>query len=263
MPKLNKLRFILAHPKESIEFARNKTHAYRCIGSFPVQADIPKISSGISPLEKEFASYRDKLPQLGNDFGPIDLVYEQTIDTELEKWLDDRSAQEILYVSFGSVLSAEEDILFRLAQGLLATERPIIWALDNESRTKLETSISLDTFCIRPFFPQSTLLKRENIKIFITHAGLGGVQDGILSKTPMLCIPFMTDQLYNSVSVCEMGIGLRINKDELQPQKIRDKTLKLLKSQEMRNNIEKMSNYIASNSPANKITSYVFDMLRN
>lgn len=51
-----------------------------------------------------------------------------------------------------------------------------------------------------PFAPQKTLLKRS--ELFVTHAGLNSVLEGLPTATPILALPFNGDQVQGA-SACD------------------------------------------------------------
>lgn len=60
------------------------------------------------------------------------------------------------------------------------TEYGIIWKWDDSS---IHTPSNI---FISNWVPQEDLLRHPNIKLFITHCGLGGTEEAILNGIPML-----------------------------------------------------------------------------
>jgi UDP:flavonoid glycosyltransferase YjiC (YdhE family) len=66
--------------------------------------------------------------------------------------------------------------------------------------------------------PQVDLLKHT--KLFITHGGLGGIKEAIISGVPMLVIPFDTDQPRNAARVLYHKLGRSCQPSECTPERI-------------------------------------------
>lgn len=63
------------------------------------------------------------------------------------------------------------------------------------------------------FVPQKEVLHQADL--FITHGGCNGVNEAIVSKTPMLVIPFFGDQIHLSKVIMECNVGLTFLPDKL------------------------------------------------
>ena len=55
------------------------------------------------------------------------------------------------------------------------------------------------------FIDQKTILKRT--RLFITHGGGNSVREAIMTKTPMLVLPFFGDQYDSAMRITKLGIG--------------------------------------------------------
>ena len=64
------------------------------------------------------------------------------------------------------------------------------------------------------FVPQKELLQEADL--FITHGGGNGVNEAILTETPMLVIPFFGDQLHLAETITKAGLGLSYPPDSNQ-----------------------------------------------
>lgn len=62
----------------------------------------------------------------------------------------------------------------------------------------------------KKWLPQNDILAHPNVKLFITHGGLLGSQEGIHHGVPMLGIPFYADQHQNTNKAAEAGYSLRL-----------------------------------------------------
>ena len=63
-----------------------------------------------------------------------------------------------------------------------------------------------DNFTVRPTVPQLQVL--EQADVFITHAGINSVHEGLYFGVPLILIPQQAEQLINAVVVEKQGAGI-------------------------------------------------------
>ncbi|XP_020810429.1 UDP-glucuronosyltransferase 2B17 [Drosophila serrata] len=80
----------------------------------------------------------------------------------------------------------------------------VIWKWDDLESTP-GTS---ENILYAKWLPQDDILAHPNIKLFITHAGKGGVTEAQYHGIPMLALPVFGDQPSNAAAVVEQGFGL-------------------------------------------------------
>lgn len=66
----------------------------------------------------------------------------------------------------------------------------VLWKFEDESIDQLPPNVM-----IRKWLPQADILAHPNVKVFITHCGLFGTQEGVHYAVPMLGMPFYCDQV--------------------------------------------------------------------
>lgn len=64
--------------------------------------------------------------------------------------------------------------------------------------------------------PQLAVLRHAGA--FITHAGMGGVMEGLYFRVPMVALPQMAEQRANADRLVELGVGRTIDPDALTPE---------------------------------------------
>lgn len=66
----------------------------------------------------------------------------------------------------------------------------VLWKFENESIANLPANVM-----VKKWMPQSDILAHPNVRVFITHGGLLGTQEGVYHAVPMLGMPFYCDQV--------------------------------------------------------------------
>ncbi|KXN67514.1 glycosyltransferase family 1 protein [Conidiobolus coronatus NRRL 28638] len=158
--------------------------------------------------------------------GPIVPDTLPQLSQELNEFLNSR--QKILYIAFGSLIKFKSNLSTNMLEHFqrLLNEGwidGIIWGgLKNTKSEEFPKSYTVngveystekilegahDDFKFLKWAPQDAILNHENVKLFITHAGLDSIYESVQSGTPMLAIPFFMDQPRNAVLIKEHGIG--------------------------------------------------------
>lgn len=145
-------------------------------------------------------------------------------DSSCLRWLDEREAASVIYVSFGSVAVFSQLQLEELALGLELSGRPFLWVIRSNltntgSRVEYPEGF-LDRVCgggvgkIVEWAPQEKVLSHPSVGCFLSHCGWNSTLEGLTAGRPFLCWPYFADQYHNQSYICDKWeIGLRIEHD--------------------------------------------------
>ena len=99
---------------------------------------------------------------------------------ELAAWLDSASAGAV-FISFGSAISPsqmpEEKLKAVLEVFRALPQLSFVWKWDSEIENLPENVM------IQKWIPQQDLLGHPNLRVFVTHGGMGGVSEAVYHKT--------------------------------------------------------------------------------
>lgn len=126
---------------------------------------------------------------------------EEAPDTETAAWLGDDAP--FVYVSFGSFLSARDDVLATVATGLREAGARAAIALGSADRARLGDLPG--DWLVREYLPQLALL--GGAALAITHGGNNSVTEAVTAGVPMLVLPFSTDQFAGAAAIERAGWG--------------------------------------------------------
>ena len=133
--------------------------------------------------------------------GAMHLRDPKPLPDDLKKFMDSAS-DGVVFVSFGSYFAPSQmpkekiDMLIETFNSLNVS---VLWKWDSEvpNLPKNVKTIS--------WVPQQDILGHHNLKVFVTHGGLGSLQEAIYHKAVMVGIPFSHDQTPNVLRAARHG----------------------------------------------------------
>ena len=194
--------------------------------AFPVAPQVSprvhRIVVGTAPLERErFGKLIKTEGADWREFYPIRLRSSSLLSPDIREWIGYAEEAAIVVVSFGSAVQIDRIFAAAIYEGLSKVSARILWILSENQRGFLKSlSSKADNIKIVPFVPQAEVLELATVRCFVTQAGPSSVQESLLAGTPMLCIPFFSDQGYNSSIVEHLGVGRRLWRREVSSETI-------------------------------------------
>ncbi|XVF46611.1 hypothetical protein PTKIN_Ptkin03bG0041600 [Pterospermum kingtungense] len=141
-------------------------------------------------------------------------------DANCITWLNKQAQKSVIYVSFGSVASIDEQELIETAWGLANSKQPFLWVVRPglvrgsewiESLPKGFKESVGERGCIVKWAPQKEVLAHAAVGGFWSHCGWNSTIESICEGVPMLCRPFFGDQHLNSNYICDVWkVGLKL-----------------------------------------------------
>ncbi|XWS74069.1 hypothetical protein CRYUN_Cryun02cG0183700 [Craigia yunnanensis] len=141
-------------------------------------------------------------------------------DANCISWLNKQASKSVIYVSFGSMASIDEQELIEAAWGLANSKQPFLWVVRPGLVRGSEWIESLpngfqqsvgESGCIVKWAPQKEVLAHVAVGGFWSHCGWNSTIESICEGVPMLCKPFFGDQSLNSNYVSHVWkVGLQL-----------------------------------------------------
>lgn len=183
------------------------------------------ISFGMGILEKKYLANEISVPNDVIQLGPLPIPPVGTLSTELNDWLNDSSLPPIIYIGFGTMIKGKLAFADDIISVIKKLGFRILWASPEKpwSNTKTSSDVMWENWV-----PQTKILAHPNVKLFITHAGSGAIQEAIWFAKPTICIPFLWDQHYNAWIVEKLNCGITIQKNKITKNYMADSILKAL-----------------------------------
>ncbi|ADB84367.1 ecdysteroid UDP-glucosyltransferase [Apocheima cinerarium nucleopolyhedrovirus] len=118
----------------------------------------------------------------------------------------DKSVNGVIYVSFGSTIDTKElqsEFINMILNTFEKLPYSIAWKYDGSlSNYKIPNNV-----LIQSWFDQYSLLHHNNVKAFVTQGGVQSTDEAIESLVPLVGIPMMGDQAFNTNKYIDLGIG--------------------------------------------------------
>ncbi|XP_022223491.2 UDP-glycosyltransferase UGT5-like [Drosophila obscura] len=147
---------------------------------------------------------------------------------DIEEFLNGATeAQGAILLSLGSNVKAEHiqtDTVQKMFNVISKLKHKVIWKWDDLENTPGKSANIL----YAKWLPQDDILAHPKIRLFITHAGKGGVTEAQYHGKPMLALPVFGDQPGNADAMVSQGFGLSLSLLTLEEQSFRDTILEIL-----------------------------------
>ncbi len=148
----------------------------------------------------------------------------------------------LIYMSLGSLGSADVGLMQRLVDLLATTEHRII-----VSKGPLADQITLhDNQVGAGFLPQPAILPQ--VDLVITHGGNNTVTEAFHHGKPMIVLPLFWDQVDNAQRVDELGLGRRLATYDFRDEELTDAIDELLADDILARRLASMSSRIKASS---------------
>ncbi|CAG9786686.1 unnamed protein product [Diatraea saccharalis] len=157
---------------------------------------------------------------------------------DLQKLLDD-SKDGVIYMTFGSNIQSSKlpmdkrNAFLNVFRKLKLT---VVWKWEDEH---LENKP--DNVVLRKWLPQNEVLAHPNIKVFISHGGLIGVQEAIYHGVPIIGVPIYGDQYNNLLQMQEAGVAKILQFHDINEQSLETLLNEILKDVSYKNRAKKIS----------------------
>ncbi|MFJ2769926.1 macrolide family glycosyltransferase [Streptomyces sp. NPDC087300] len=139
-------------------------------------------------------------------------------------WTPPGDGRPVVLVSLGTVQSGRPGFFRDCVEALRDTDWHVVMAVgahDPDGLGPLPPHIEAHVHV-----PQQAVLRHADA--FVTHAGMGSVLEALSSAVPMVTVPQMGEQRANADRLAELGIGVPLHRDALDPAVLRDAVARLL-----------------------------------
>ncbi|XP_017483841.1 PREDICTED: UDP-glucuronosyltransferase 2B14-like [Rhagoletis zephyria] len=157
-----------------------------------------------------YAPLSNAMPKMDNMvyIGGLHIYPTKPLPTDLQKFLDD-AEHGAIYFSFGTQVKSKDmpaeklDIFLNVFRQL---KQRILWKFENDSIPNLPANVM-----IKDWLPQNDILAHPNMRAFISHGGLFGLQEAVYHGVPVVGMPFVFDQRLNTKKAEMAGYAVTLD----------------------------------------------------
>lgn len=120
---------------------------------------------------------------------------------------------------------------------LSSLEQNVIWKWENLENTPGNASNIL----YQKWLPQDDILAHPNLKLFITHAGKGGMVEATYHSVPMVAMPIFAEQPTNAAKIVSSGYGTQVDILNLKENEFRHAILEVFHNPIYRDKVREFS----------------------
>nr|XP_043625004.1 gallate 1-beta-glucosyltransferase 84A23-like [Erigeron canadensis] len=183
-----------------------------------LEDDVIKYMSKICPIRPIGPLFKNPLLKTSSNISG-DLIKAD----ECLEWLDKKDSSSVVYISFGSVVSLNQEQVNELAYGLLNSGVSFLWVM-RMGKTSTGQSGELpegfldeagDRGLVVQWSPQAEVLTHPAVSCFVTHCGWNSTMEALSSGVPVVAFPHWGDQVTDAkYLVDEWKIGIRMSRGE-------------------------------------------------
>uniref|UniRef100_A0A034VF45 UDP-glucuronosyltransferase n=1 Tax=Bactrocera dorsalis TaxID=27457 RepID=A0A034VF45_BACDO len=171
--------------------------------------------------------------------GGMHIYPPKALPSDIKQFLDE-AEHGAIYFSLGSNVESKDmppAYLKIFLDVFRSMKQRVLWKFENESIINLPPNVM-----VKKWMPQSDILAHPNVRVFITHGGLLGTQEGVHYAVPMLGMPFYLDQHLNLKKAELGGYAVTLDFHTITRESLQAGLLQLLHNNTYRDNIRRISN---------------------
>ncbi|XP_053657919.1 UDP-glycosyltransferase UGT5-like [Anopheles marshallii] len=157
---------------------------------------------------------------------------------DIRQWIEGAEQGVILFSLGTNLLSSSipPEMLSAIVETFRNIKQRIIWKWDTQDMPNKPANVMLTEW-----LPQDDILAHPNVRLFITHGGLGGIAEALFHGVPLVGIPMFGDQPVNLAKVEEEGWAYVLQYTELTRDKFAKAVHEVLHDPRYRDNVQRLS----------------------
>ena len=188
------------------------------------------------PYESEFSEEQYKF------LGPS--IYERKADS----FDFIKGTNPVVYISLGTVIKGAVSFFQNCLEAFRDANIDVIISVGKKFDSRKLKNIPSNIY-IYNSVPQLEVLKMADV--FVTHGGMNSISEALVYGTPMVVIPFVSDQPVNARCIEKLGVGRRLEYLDVNKNTLKEYVLSVLLDADIKGNITKVQKLIQQ-APGNK-----------
>ncbi|XP_075244060.1 UDP-glucuronosyltransferase 2B33-like [Convolutriloba macropyga] len=209
-----------------------------------------------------FIDYDNNIRHVG--YLPDETCFKE-VNNDIENFIS-KTDKTVVYMSLGTVFQMEMSKLVSLLRDLAKqTKYSFIWSASGNYFNALKAkNVDGPNLMLTTKVAQLSLLMKNEVKVFLTHAGANSLQEGIYSETPMLVFPGFGDQPVNAYQLVSNDLAVPlVELSFAEISKKLDLLLGPVRYETMKRNLEKSKTLMTSLGGYDKAAEVVEQVANN
>lgn len=181
------------------------------------------------PYEKEFSDEQYKF------LGPS--IYER----KSQAFDFVKGERAVVYISLGTVIKGAVSFFQNCIDAFRNENMDIIISVGQKFDAGKLKNVPSNVHIYKSV-PQLDVLKIADV--FVTHGGMNSFSEALVYGTPMVVIPFVSDQPVNARCIEKLGVGKRLEYSDLNKDTLKDYVLSVLSDIDIKDNMVKVQELI-------------------
>ena len=170
--------------------------------------------------------------------------------------LEELEGESVVYISLGTFYNQDVSFFKKCLFAFNQSHHRVVMTIGKSLDIRLLGEIP-SNFIVRNWVPQLEILKYA--RLFITHGGLNGVLGGLMNRVPLVVFPRGADQFFLASRVEELGAGMWLRNKNFQPMELRQIAEKVMKSPDIRDNVERLGNSFVKAGAVSEATDKIIE----
>lgn len=158
-----------------------------------------------------------------------------------------KSDRPVIYISLGTIIKGDTAFFQNCIESFRGENVDVIISVGKKFEQKKLKNVP-DNIHISPSVPQVDVL--EYADVFVTHGGMNSVSESLVKGTPMVVIPFVSDQPVNATQIETLGLGKRLEYKHVTSESLKQTVFSVLHDKQIASNMKKTQELIAK-APGN------------
>ena len=158
-----------------------------------------------------------------------------------------KSDRPVIYISLGTIIKGDTAFYQNCIEAFREENVDVIISVGQKFDRKKLKNIP-GNIHIYPSVPQVEVLAFSDV--FVTHGGMNSVSESLVKGTPMVVIPFVSDQPVNATQIETLGLGKRLEYKHVTSESLKQTVFSVLHDKQIASNMKKTQELIAK-APGN------------
>jgi MGT family glycosyltransferase len=145
--------------------------------------------------------------------------------------------KSVIYISLGTVFNQNIPFFQKCVQAFGNSQHTVVMTVGNSVDINLLGEIP-PNFIVKNFVPQLEVIKYASV--FIYHGGMQSTLDALTHQVPLVLFPQYSEQYLTAHRLEELGAGIWVKQQNIQPQKLRELVEKVMQDSSIRGNVERL-----------------------